>query len=134
MIYRSRGAMGIVGAALLATGGQLASFAGYAAETAPPAGAPAETEANEAIEIVVTGSRIPTPIDKVAAKVTIVDAAQIDKAGVSTDVLDILRKTVPSFQGRGNTGNSNANNTNQNTAGGAQLQLHNLDTLILVNG
>jgi iron complex outermembrane recepter protein len=134
MIYRSRGAMGIVGAALLATGGQLASFAGYAAETEPPPGSSAETEANEAIEIVVTGSRIPTPIDKVAAKVTIVDAAQIDKAGVSTDVLDILRKTVPSFQGRGNTGNSNANNTNQNTAGGAQMQLHNLDTLVLVNG
>ena len=134
MIYRSSGAMGIIGAAFLAAGGQLVSFAGYAAETEPPSAASAETEATEAMEIVVTGSRIPTAIDKVAAKVTIVDAAQIDKAGVSTDVLDILRKTVPSFQGRGNTGNSNANNTNQNTAGGAQMQLHNLDTLVLVNG
>jgi iron complex outermembrane recepter protein len=86
------------------------------------------------LEIVVTGSRIPTPPDKVAAKVTVVSAEEIAKAGVSTDVLDILRKTVPSFQGRGNAGNSNANNTNQNTAGGAQVQLHNLDTLILING
>ncbi len=94
----------------------------------------AEAPAGEPVEIVVTGSRIPTPIDKVAAKVTIVDAEAIEKAGVSTDVLDILRKTVPAFQGRGNTGNSNANNNNQNTAGGAQLQLHNLDTLVLVNG
>src|SRR5713226_3083611 len=116
MIHRSRGAVGIVGTAFLAAGGQLVSFSGCAAEAEPPAGASAETEVTEAMEIVVTGSRIPTPIDKVAAKVTIVDAAQIDKAGVSTDVLDILRKTVPSFQGRGNTGNSNANNTNQNTA------------------
>src|SRR3984893_16381861 len=130
MIYRSRGAMGIVGTAFLAAGGQLVSFAGYAAETEPPSGGSAEPEATEAMEIVVTGSRIPTAIDKVAAKVTIVDAAQIDKAGVSTDVLDILRKTVPSFQGRGNAGNSNANNTHQNTAGRAESQLHNLDTLV----
>src|SRR5258708_17093502 len=103
-----------------------------AAEEQPAASL--DAEAAEAVEIVVTGSRIPTPIDRVAAKVTIVDAEAIAKAGVSTDVLDILRKTVPSFQGRGNTGNSNANNTNPNTAVGAQLQLHNLDTLVLVNG
>ena len=134
MNYRSRGAAGFIGAAFLAAGGQLASFPGDAAETEPPAGTSSDTGANQPLEIVVTGSRIPTPIDKVAAKVTIVDAAEIDKSGVSTDVLDILRKTVPSFQGRGNTGNSNANNTNQNTAGGAQMQLHNLDTLVLVNG
>jgi len=94
----------------------------------------AATPDNEEVDIVVTGSRIPTTPDKVAAKVTIVDAEEIAKAGVTTDVLDILRKTVPSFQGRGNAGNSNANNTNQNTAGGAQVQLHNLDTLILING
>jgi len=134
MIHHSRGVIGVVGAAFLAVGVQLTSFAGRAAETEPPAGSSTETESIEAVEIVVTGSRIPTPIDRVAAKVTIVDAEQIDKAGVSTDVLDILRKTVPSFQGRGNAGNSNANNTNQNTAGGAQVQLHNLDTLILING
>src|SRR5450631_388053 len=110
--------------AILAASHQQAAFAQAAAVQPEPA----------ELEIVVTGSRIPTAIDKVAAKVTIVDAEQIEKAGVSTDVLDILRKTVPSFQGRGNAGNSNANNTNQNTAGGAQVQLHNLDTLILING
>ncbi len=133
MNHRKHRVIGIVGAAFLAAVAGSASFAGRAAETDPPAGPSAEPE-TEATEIVVTGSRIPTSIDKVAAKVTIVDAEQIDKAGVSTDVLDILRKTVPSFQGRGNAGNSNANNTNQNTAGGAQVQLHNLDTLILING
>ncbi|HEX3398000.1 MAG TPA: TonB-dependent receptor plug domain-containing protein [Steroidobacteraceae bacterium] len=115
-----------------ALAGPIVAFAAAAEEKT--ASADEEAPAAEQVEIVVTGSRIPTPIDKVAAKVTIVDAQEIEKAGVSTDVLDILRKTVPSFQGRGNTGNSNANNTNQNTAGGAQLQLHNLDTLVLVNG
>ncbi len=107
---------------------------GFAAEQPEQASAKSDEQPSEMVDIVVTGSRIPTSIDKVAAKVTIVDAEEIARAGVSTDVLDILRKTVPSFQGRGNAGNSNANNTNQNTAGGAQMQLHNLDTLVLVNG
>src|SRR6202051_3495996 len=107
---------------------------GFAAEQAPETANKTESEPSEILDIVVTGSRIPTSIDKVAAKVTIVDSQEIEKAGVSTDVLDILRKTVASFQGRGNAGHSNANITNQNTAGGAQVQLHNLDTLILVNG
>jgi iron complex outermembrane receptor protein len=114
---------------------QILTLGGMAALGCAATGPAGAAEAPpEAVEIVVTGSRIPTPIEKVAAKVTIIDADAIQKAGVSTDVLDILRKTVPSFQGRGNTGASNANNTNQNTAGGAQLQLHNLDTLVLVNG
>jgi iron complex outermembrane receptor protein len=115
--------------ALLFISGLLALLRGEAALS--QAAAESETEVPE---IIVTGSLIPTAPDKVAAVVTVVSAEEIAKAGVSTDVLDILRKTVPSFQGRGNTGNSNANNTNQNTAGGAQVQLHNLDTLVLVNG
>ena len=115
--------------ALLFISGLLALLRGEAALS--QAAAEPETEVPE---IIVTGSLIPTAPDKVAAVVTVVSAEEIAKAGVSTDVLDILRKTVPSFQGRGNTGNSNANNTNQNTAGGAQVQLHNLDTLVLVNG
>ncbi|GJI90846.1 MULTISPECIES: TonB-dependent receptor plug domain-containing protein [Duganella] len=85
-------------------------------------------------QVVVTGSHVPVDPDKVAVSVVSVDAEQMSKAGVSTNVLDILRKQVPSFQGRGNAGSSNANNTNQNTAGGSQVQLRNLDTLILING
>jgi len=49
-------------------------------------------------------------------------------------VLEVLRKSLPSFAGRSNAGNSNANNNNQNTAGGSQVQLRNLDTLVLING
>ena len=53
---------------------------------------------------------------------------------MTTNALEILRKAIPSFAGRSNAGTSNANNDNQRTAGGSQLQLRNLPTLILVNG
>ncbi|HMI36267.1 MAG TPA: TonB-dependent receptor plug domain-containing protein, partial [Steroidobacteraceae bacterium] len=85
-------------------------------------------------EVVITGSAIPVSPDALAVPVTIIDADAIAKAGVNTNVLEILRKQVPAFAGRSNTGNSNAANTNQNTAGGSSIQLRNLDTLILVNG
>ena len=96
---------------------------------AAPASAPANQQA-----IVITGSAVPTPPDKVAVPVTVINSAQIQKAGVATNVLEILRKQVPSFGGRSSTGNSNATNNNQRTAGGSSIQVRNLDTLILVNG
>ena len=99
-----------------------------AAAATPPAAADAPQQ------VVVTGSNVPTTRDAVAVSVTEVTADQIANSGVSPNVLELLRKAVPEFQGRGNTGASNANNTNQNTAGGAQIQLKNLDTLLLVNG
>ena len=89
---------------------------------------------SQAQEIVVTGSALPTAPDNVAVPVTIVDSSAIQKSGVNTNVLDILRKEVPAFAGRSNTGNTNAGNNNQRTAGGSSIQLRNLDTLILVNG
>ena len=49
--------------------------------------------------IVITGSALPTTPDQVTVPVTIVDSTQIQKAGVSTNVLEILRKQVPSFEG-----------------------------------
>ena len=96
---------------------------------AAPASAPAKQQA-----IVITGSAVPTPPDQVAVPVTVIDSAQIQKAGVATNVLEILRKQVPSFGGRSSTGNSNATNNNQRTAGGSSIQVRNLDTLVLVNG
>src|SRR5689334_1318572 len=91
-------------------------------------------DAKSSETVVVTGSAIPTAPDQVAATVTTVSADDIAAAGVSTNALDILRKQVPAIIGRGNTGASNANNLNQNTAGGSQLLLSNMDTLVLVNG
>jgi iron complex outermembrane receptor protein len=95
--------------------------------------APAAAEEDLA-ELVVTGSAIPVSQSMLAVPVTIVDADAIANAGVSTNVLEILRKSVPAFGGRSSTGNSNAATNNQNTAGGSSIQIRNLDTLILVNG
>jgi iron complex outermembrane recepter protein len=98
---------------------------------ASPAGA---SPPKEAPAIIITGSALPTTPDQVTVPVTVVDSTQIQKAGVATNVLEILRKQVPAFGGRSSTGNSNATNNNQRTAGGSSIQLHNLDTLVLING
>jgi len=84
--------------------------------------------------VVVTGSNLPVSPDEVVVPVVTVDSDSLKASGVNSNVLDLLRKVVPSFAGRSNTGTSNANNNNQNTAGGSQLQLRNLDTLVLVDG
>ena len=99
-----------------------------------PARTAAAADADEAAEIVITGSSLPTSPDQVAVPVSIIGADAIEKGGVNNNVLELVRKQIPSFAGRSNTGNSNANNTNQNTAGGSQAQLRNLDTLVLING
>lgn len=98
------------------------------AAIAPPAAGP------EVIEITVTGSSIPTTPDQVAVPVTLLTSDQLEQGGNTSNALEMLRKAVPAFEGRSNTGDSNANNNNQNTAGGSQLQLRNLPTLVLVNG
>src|SRR5690348_12185516 len=85
-------------------------------------------------EVVVTGTLIPTNPDAAAVPVTTLDASQLQQTGVSTDTLSMLRKAIPAFAGRSNAGNSNAQNQNQFTAGGSQIQLRNLPTLVLVNG
>src|ERR1700716_936417 len=94
-----------------------------------------KVEAASGLETVtVTGSLLPTAPDAVAVPVIAIDAKQLEQNGVSTNALEILRKAIPSFAGRSNAGTSNANNDNQRTAGGSQLQLRNLPTLILING
>lgn len=85
-------------------------------------------------QIVVTGSALPTAPDDVAVPVSVVGSQDIAKSGVNSNVLEILRKAIPAIAGRSNTGNSNASNNNQRTAGGSSIQLRNLDTLVLVNG
>jgi len=84
--------------------------------------------------VTITGSLLPTAPDAVAVPIIALDAKQLEQNGVTTNALEILRKAIPSFAGRSNAGTSNANNDNQRTAGGSQLQLRNLPTLILVNG
>ena len=85
-------------------------------------------------EVVVTGTLIPTNPDAAAVPVTTLDAAQLQDTGVTTNALDMLRKAIPAFAGRSNAGTSNAQSHNQFTAGGSQIQLRNLPTLVLVDG
>lgn len=85
-------------------------------------------------EVVVTGTLIPTNPDAVAVPVTTLDASTLAATGVSSDMLSTLEKTVPAFAGRSNAGSSNAQNHNQFTAGGSQIELRNLPTLVLLNG
>jgi len=85
-------------------------------------------------EVVVTGTLIPTNPDAVAVPVTSLDASALKATGTSSDILATLQKTVPAFAGRSNAGSSNAQNHNQFTAGGSQVELRNLPTLVLLNG
>lgn len=109
-----------------------------AEEQAQPQAATVPVEpANDAAPVetvIVTGSLIPTEPGAVAVPVIQLDAKTIEQNGVVTNPLEILRKSIPSFAGRSNSGTSNANNDNQRTAGGSQVQLRNLPTLILING
>ena len=84
-------------------------------------------------EVVVTGTLIPTSPDAAAVPVTTLDASQLQQTGITTNALDMLRKAIPAFAGRSNAGTSNAQSHNQFTAGGSQIQLRNLPTLVLVN-
>src|SRR5438105_3509082 len=92
------------------------------------------TKSGAANEIIITGSALRTSPDQVAVPVSIISNQAILKGGVTNNALELIRKQIPSFAGRSNTGNSNGTNTNQNTAGGSQAQLRNLDTLVLING
>ncbi|MDB5476655.1 MAG: hypothetical protein JWP49_2166 [Phenylobacterium sp.] len=112
----------------------MATAVGVGLPTAALAQAAAPATPATVSEVVVTGSFLPTTPDRIAAPVTTIDAHKIEAAGVDTNPLEIVRKTIPAFQGRGNVGASNANNTNQNTGGGSQLRLRDLDTLVLING
>lgn len=105
------------------------------APAAPGPGAPGKaSKTNAAGEIVITGTALRASPDQVAVPVSVISSDSIAKGGVSNNALELVRKQVPSFAGRSNTGNSNGTNTNQNTAGGSQAQLRNLDTLVLING
>src|SRR2546429_947959 len=103
----------------------------------PQSDTAAATEPEQAqglAEVVVPGSLLPTTPDQVAVPIITLDAKTMEQNGVTTNALEILRKSVPGFAGRSNAGTSNANNDNQRTGGGSQLQLRNLPTLVLING
>ncbi len=115
--------------ALLGAG--LSLIAAHAAFAQPANATPDETVKLE--KFVVTGSYLPAAANSVAIPVISVDAKTIENSG-SSNVLEILRKTVPQFNGNGNLGSGNANVGSGSTNGGSQVALRNTGTLVLVNG
>lgn len=82
----------------------------------------------------VTGSYIPFAGTQTALPVTTLDTKAIEATGVTTNVLEVLRKAAPQFSGNSNLGNSNANISSGSTGGGSQVAFRNTQTLVLVNG
>lgn len=80
----------------------------------------------------VTGSNIALPTG--AVPITVIRSDDIERGGVSANLLEVLRKQMPAFSGSGNLGASNASTGVTSTYGGARLSLHNLPTLVLLNG
>ena len=83
---------------------------------------------------VVTGSYIPIAGTATAIPVTILDSKAIENTGVTSNVMEILRKASPQFTGNGNLGNTNANISSGATGGGSQVAFRNTQTLVLLNG
>jgi iron complex outermembrane receptor protein len=79
----------------------------------------------------VTGSNIGNAGEALAIPVSIVSPSDIANSGVETNVLDVLRKISPAISG---IGGENATIGVGTQDGGAQVMIHNLPTLVLVNG
>ncbi|MBA4137756.1 MAG: hypothetical protein C0518_10610 [Opitutus sp.] len=85
-------------------------------------------------KFVVTGSLIPMAADTPAIPVTVISALDIQKSGVSTDILQVLKKTEPFFYGANNIGSDNGNISSGSSNGGSSVSLRNRATLVLING
>ena len=85
-------------------------------------------------KFVVTGSLIPIAAGSPAIPITVISSAQIEKSGVSTDLLEVLKKNQPNFYGANNIGAENGNVSSGSTNGGSSVALRNRATLVLING
>jgi iron complex outermembrane receptor protein len=102
--------------------------AATSAEAAPAAD---ETSPQVMTKFVVTGTNIQNAGDALSIPVAIISPADIQNSGVETNVLDVLRKISPAVSG---LGGENATTAGGSTNGGSEIELHNLPTLVLVNG
>src|SRR6478736_224541 len=126
----ARSARNLLGLLALITSASVAPLA-----VAQTAAAPAKDDTTLSLDkIVVTGSYLPAAADAVAIPVISIDSKVIENSGATSNILEILRKTVPQFNGNGNLGSGNANVGSGSTNGGSQLALRNTATLVLING
>lgn len=130
--HPGRGRRGLL-AVIVATALPTSAVAQTTAST-PPTG----NENSGAVRMepyIVTGSYIPAAADEARAMpVIVLDLPQILKTGVNTNVLDVLRKTVPQIQGYNNVGVENGNFMAGYNNGGSAVALRDLETLVLVDG
>ena len=105
-----------------------------AALSAGSLAAQATSEPQKLEKFVVTGSLIPIAADSPANPVTVINAAEIEKSGTATDLLDVLKKSQPYFYGGNNIGSENGNVSSGSTNGGSAVALRNRATLVLING
>jgi iron complex outermembrane receptor protein len=96
-----------------------------------PTPPPTDDETQHLQAYVVTGSNIPNAGEALAIPVSIIAPSDILNSGVETNVLDVLRKISPAISG---IGGENATIATGTQDGGAQILIHNLPTLVLVNG
>jgi iron complex outermembrane receptor protein len=113
----------------------LASAASAAAQTAstPP---PSQEEEEPVVlsQVLVTGSYLPDRPNTLTKPVQVIGPEQMDNSGVATDLASLLRKADPEFSGNGSLGLENAGSEAFVTQGGSFLQIHNLKTLVLIDG
>lgn len=103
-------------------------------QTAPSSSVSPDEEPVNLSTVVVTGSRLPSTTESAAVPVDILGSREIAGTGVSTDLLDVLRKAMPQFTGNANLGLENAGNVAFFSMGGSALSMHNLNTLVLIDG
>jgi iron complex outermembrane recepter protein len=85
-------------------------------------------------KFVVTGSYIPVAGTATAIPVMTLDSQDIERTGINTSLLEVLKKTMPQFTGSLNLGSTNADIASGNTGGGSNASFRNTQTLVLVNG
>ncbi len=101
------------------------------AQTAPAA---STTDVTTLEKFEVTGSYLPQAALAPTVPVTVLSAKDIEATGVNSNLLEVLKKTMPQLAGNTNLGTNNANVGSGSTNGGAQVELRNLPTLVLING
>lgn len=84
--------------------------------------------------VVVTGTNLPSTAVETTKPVSVISSVEMAQSGEDTTLTEILRKTSPMFSGNGDLGLENANSEAFFTQGGSALEIHNLTTLVLING
>ncbi|HXQ82277.1 MAG TPA: TonB-dependent receptor [Opitutaceae bacterium] len=124
--------MKFASAAVLGLGAALRLPAQTVTSTAAPAADQAPAGETQVLEkFVVTGSNIANADEALAIPVAVVSPGDIQDSGVETNLLDVLRKVSPAITG---IGGENATVATANNYGGSSVNIHNLPTLVLVNG